>query len=265
MDQPPESSGLMHYDLAQVAKGYSSPTPTMFGGSDGRKFLYPATMHWISGEPGSGKSFLACAAIMDVVRQGGRAVVLDYEDSAATLASRLISLGAEDTQLKAVLYFQVFGRIGEAGASWLAQLVSDEGVQLVVVDSASESLSAEGCDENSSGDVTRWVSYLLRPLTRAGAAVVVLDHVVKAKEGGGRWARGSGAKLAVVDGAAFVILPQVPFSRGQSGHAELRVAKDRQGSIGGSGDLVGLVRFQVANGSVISVFIDAVGTPVEAP
>ena len=97
---------------------------------------------------------------MDVLRQGGRVVVLDYEDSAATLASRLVSLGAEDTQLKAVSFFQVSGPIDESGAAWLAELVRDEDIQLVVIDSASESLSAEGCDENSSADVARWVSYL---------------------------------------------------------------------------------------------------------
>ena len=35
--------------------------------------------------------------------------------------------------------------------------------------------------------------------------------------------------------------------------------------IGGTGELVGLVRFNVANGSVISVAIDAVGTSSEPP
>ena len=262
---PPESSGLAYFNLAEVAHGQTPPVPTLLGRSDGAFVLYPQALHWVSGEPGSGKSFLACAATMDVLRQGGRVVVLDYEDSAATLASRLVSLGAEDTQLKAVSFFQVSGPIDESGAAWLAELVRDEDIQLVVIDSASESLSAEGCDENSSADVTRWVSYLPRPLARAGAAVVVLDHVVKAKEGGGRWSRGSGAKLAVVDGAAFVLLAIVPFSRAQSGYAELRVAKDRHGSIGGAGELVGLVRFNVANGSVISVAIDAPGRPSGPP
>jgi hypothetical protein len=94
---------------------------------------------------------------------------------------------------------------------------------------------------------------------------VVIDHVVKSKDGAGRWARGSGAKLAVVDGVAYLIDPMVPFSQTQSGHAQLRVAKDRHGSIGGAGQLVGIVRFYVANGSVISVVIDAVDTPVGAP
>ena len=79
----------------------------------------------------------------------------------------------------------------------------------------------------------------------------------------GREARGPSSQSSTAP--RFVLHSVVPFSRAQSGHAELRVAKDRHGSIGGAGELVGIVRFNVANGSVISVVIDALGTPVDPP
>ena len=96
MDRPPESSGLVHFDLSEVAMGMRPRPRACFAAATGASSSIPERSHWVSGEPGSGKSFFACAAIMDVVRQGERALVLDYEDSAATLASRLIALGAEE-------------------------------------------------------------------------------------------------------------------------------------------------------------------------
>jgi AAA domain len=264
-DLPPESSGLAYFDLCEVADGRSPPETTRLRRSDGRCLLYPAAVHWISGEPGIGKSFIAGAAIIDVTSSGGHVLVLDYEDSAATMVSRLNALGADYSHLKAVTYFRVVGPIDEAGLAWLVSLVESGEIQLAIVDSASESLAAEGYDENSAGEVTRWVSRLPRALAQAGASVTVLDHVVKAKDGGGRWARGSGAKLAAVDGAAYVLEANIPFSRQSSGTAHLRVAKDRHGSVGGAGELAAVVRFKVSHGSIHAVSFDAVTTPVDAP
>jgi len=252
-EPPPEASGLVHFDLSEVAGGRCPPEPTRLRRSDGRCLLYPGQVHWISGEPGVGKSLVACAAIIDVTGTGGCALVLDYEDSAATIASRLNALGAEEAQLKAVVYLRVFGPIDDAGIAWLVDLVGAHDIELAIVDSASPSLAAEDCEENSAGDVTRWVSRLPDALARAGASVVVLDHVVKAKEGPGRWARGSGAKLAAVGGAAYVLENVIPFSRQSSGTAHLRVTKDRHGSVGGTGDLAALVHFKVSNGSIHTV------------
>ena len=71
------------------------------------------------------------------------------------MASRLNALGAEEARLKAVTYIRVFGPIDDAGIAWLADLVGANDQQLAIVDSASESLAAEGLEENSAGEVTR--------------------------------------------------------------------------------------------------------------
>ena len=74
--------------------------------------------------------------------------------------------------------------------------------------------------------------------------------------GPGRWARGSGAKLAAVGGAAYVLENVIPFSRQNSGSAHLLVAKDRHGSIGGAGEVAAVVHFQVSNGSIHTVCLE---------
>lgn len=68
---------------------------------------------------------------------------------------------------------------------------------------------------------------LLRAAREHGAAVVVLDHVTKQEEAS-RYARGSGAKLQLVD-VAFMVEPITPFRRDQGGLLKLTVSKDRRG------------------------------------
>ena len=121
---------------------------------------YTQALHWVWGNRVR-EVLLAGAATMDVF---GRSTLChpDYKTPRRPWPAVRVP-GCRNTQLKAVSFFQVSGPIDESGAAWLAELVRDEDILLVVIDSASESLSAEGYDENSSGDVTRWVSYLPRP------------------------------------------------------------------------------------------------------
>ena len=65
-----------------------------------------------------------------------------------------------------------------------------------------EALAAEGKDENEVGDVLTFFRERLRPFPEAGAAVLIAYHVTKSTETRGRWARGSGAKLARYDAFA---------------------------------------------------------------
>jgi hypothetical protein len=61
-------------------------------------------------------------------------------------------------------------------------------------------------------------------------AVLVLDHVTKDAKGG-RYARGSGAKLQLVDVALMVDVLR-PFDRQHSGQLRVTVTKDRRGYLG---------------------------------
>ncbi len=260
MKVPPADCGLVRADLAALVDGESLPVATLLRRSDGECLLYPGAVHSISGEPGGGKSWLAQAAVVQLVEAGKRAVILDYEDTAARVVGRLLVLGLAPAALASVAYLNVCGPIGAAGCSWLEALVRHDGVALVVIDSVAESLAAEALSENDAVEVAAWTQKIPRPLARAGAAVLVVDHVAKDAASRGRWPRGSGAKLAAIDGAAYVLEPRVPFSRTSSGSADLIVAKDRHGSVGQAGATAASVVFEVEAGSLSRVVL----TPPEA-
>ena len=208
------------------------------------------------GEPGCGKSWLALAGVAQVVRAGDHAVICDYEDTASTAASRLLALGIQPEVMELVTYVQIGGPVADVGRSWLVDLVKSTSVRLVVVDSVAESLAAEGCSENDAVEVSSWMARLPRVLARAGAVVLLVDHVTKDEGSRGRWARGSGAKLATIDGAAYLLSVEIPFSRVTSGVATLRLAKDRHGAVGPAGLSVATVRFEVADGSLNEIVLD---------
>jgi KaiC/GvpD/RAD55 family RecA-like ATPase len=214
--------------------------------------LYPGAINWLAGEPGNGKTFVALAAATEVLRAGGRVMVLDYEDTDRTCVSRLLSIGASVEEFVRVQYMTVGGAIGDTGVAWLTSEVAD-GVDLVIVDSAPESIAAEGFNENSASEVASWVARIPRALARARAAVFVIDHVAKSTEHRGRWARGSGHKLAAVDGTALLLVQVVPFSRERSGSSHLNIAKDRHGQIGAIGQVAATVTFTVERGSLCRI------------
>ncbi|MHB1582988.1 MAG: AAA family ATPase [Acidimicrobiales bacterium] len=245
---PPADSGFVAHDLLAVGDE-PAVRPSTWG------LFYPRAVSCISGEPGLGKTWLAVAAVRHVLAEGGSALVLDYEDSARTWAARLRELGAGPDDLASVVYLRGAGAPTESDLGWLPRLA---GVfsPLVVIDSVAEAMAAAGLDENDAGDVTLFHQRVTRPLADAGGTVLLLDHVVKDQGGRGRWARGSGAKLAAVTGAAFSFEIDEAFSRARSGVGRLVVAKDRHGVVGPVGDTAAEVRFLVAGGSLHAIQVD---------
>lgn len=244
---------LQSFDLAEIARGdLSAPEPSLLLREDGQALLYPSAVNVVYGEPGGGKTWLALAAARQVAEAGGNIALLDWEDSPRTAAARLQALGLSLPLFEQVGYFRPSGPLPSEDVARLGQLVADPGIALVVLDSVAEALAGEGADENDAGAVSGWAQRVLRPLTRAGACVLLVDHVVKDAEGhhGRRWARGSSAKLALIDGAAYALEVDLPFSRHQGGTARLVVGKDRHGSVGSVGATAAVVSFEVAGGGL---------------
>lgn len=199
--------------------------------SDGQSMLYAGRMHLFHGEPTAGKSWLALTAALEVLRLGGAVLYLDYEDSLAGIVGRLLALGADPADVvDRFLYLKQDGPFGPAEKLELGARLRDLNPDLVILDGVAEALSRDGLSEDRATEVVEWIEKLPRWLARTGAAVVMLDHVAKDKETRGRWARGSSAKLAAIDGAAYEVVVVTPFSRKKAGRVDLKVAKDRPGS-----------------------------------
>lgn len=236
-------------DVADVASLLDSDlegeTPTILTRADGAPLLYAAKMHVFQGEPTSGKTWLALAAVREILELGGAAVYLDFEDTAKGILGRLLAIGAEPAHVRErFAYVQPAGAFGTAEKIELGRILDRLNPDLVVIDGVAEALAREGIDEDKAGPVVGWIERLPRWISRTGAAVVMLDHLVKTKDDQGRYARGSGAKLAAIDGAAYLVRVVKPFSRQRSGTLKIIIAKDRPGGVGAIGETAALARLE---------------------
>ena len=231
-------------DLEPVLSGDALDNPpSLLTRADGVRLLYRGKVHSLSGEPEAGKGWLALHATAECLRAGERVLYVDLEDSAATIVSRLISLGVSGRQLLAGLsYMRPDEPLTSAAAAALVD--SLPATALVVIDGVTEALALNGLDLADNSDVAKWLAMLPRRLAARGAAVLLIDHVVKDKEHRGRYAIGAQHKLAGVD-VAYSIEVSQPFGRGKEGSSRLKVMKDRYGFVREHADdkLVAIVNY----------------------
>ncbi len=205
---------------------------------DGKALFYAGKMHVLQAEPSSGKTWIVLLAALEVLRLGAAVLYLDFEDTAKGILGRLLALGADPADVRARFgYVQPSGGFGPTERVELERLLGRLNPDLIVIDGVAEALARDGYSEDKAAEVVAWIEKLPRWLARTGAAVVMLDHVVKDREQQGRWARGSGAKLGAVDGAAYLVKVSKPFSRHRDGILKLVIAKDRPGGVGAIGEV----------------------------
>lgn len=227
---------LVFEDLGAVIRGEEPEIlPTLLYRDDGQALLYPGLLHWVMGEPACGKTWFALLAARAAVESGQAAMYLDYEGSRRIIGHRLARLGATEHEVALIDYSRPTGDSTQVGLT-AARRVRETSAAVVVIDGAAKAMALDGVDEDRAGEVLGWMQRIVWPLCEAGATVVVLDHVPKDKDGRGRWARGSGAKLGEVDGAAYNVKVGQPWSRSRAGYALVEVAKDREGVVGAIGD-----------------------------
>lgn len=226
--------------------------------TDGAALFYAGKMHVLQAEPSSGKSWLALAAALEVLTIGGAVVYLDYEDTSKGILGRLLALGAEPSHVRErFAYAQPAGAFGPQERAELGKLLDRLNPDLVVIDGVAEALARDGLSEDKASEVVTWIEKLPRYIAKTGAAVVMLDHVVKDREQQGRWARGSGAKLAAVDGATYQVKVTSAFSRHRAGTMKLVVAKDRPGGVGAIGDVAAVATIEPkADGARVLIRLD---------
>ncbi len=224
--EAPTSRPFVPVDLAELAR-QGMPTPELVC----QRLLYRGGLHSLAGPPDCGKSTLLYLWGLELLAQGERVVLLDEESGREQVTEKLLALGATPELLAPdrLVYQDFPGRTWDAADHQaLADLLERTRPALVGLDSAGAFLAVAGLSENESEHVTGFYKAVLLKAARTwNTAVVVLDHQGKADEAG-RYARGSGAKLALVD-VHLRVEAVVPFSRSQSGLLKLLVLKDRRG------------------------------------
>jgi KaiC/GvpD/RAD55 family RecA-like ATPase len=224
-------SSLDMPDMAQVIAGdISQEQPTILTRDDGQALFYAGKMHVLQAEPSSGKSWIALFAAIEILHMGGSVVYLDYEDSSSGIVGRLLALGGDPTEItERFQYVRPSGAMGTQEKAELASLFAKLNPDMVVIDGVAEAISRDGFDEDKNSEVVKWVDQFPRWIAQTGSSVVMIDHIAKDKDRGGRYARGAGHKLAAVDGASYQVKILHSFSRHRGGSVKLIVAKDRPG------------------------------------
>lgn len=223
-----------YVDIGALLSGevVDAPAPDVLAASDGVGLFYSGQVNHLIGDPESGKTWVALAAVTSVLASGERAGVIDLDHNGpASTVSRLLDLGAA----RDVLGVQSRFRYIEPGdAAELRAVVADMiawGPRVVVVDSVGELLPLFGASSNSPDDFTRVHAVTLKPLAAAGAAVVAIDHHAKGADSRAQGATGTAAKKRAVGGTALRMTLVQAFAPGRGGAARLTLVKDRHGGL----------------------------------
>jgi hypothetical protein len=184
--------------------------------------------HVLSGEPETGKSWLALHYCLTETRQGHHVLYLDHEMGPSMTAERLLALGANDNDLNHFTYIAPTEPITYAHE--LNDLLTTLTPTLIVIDSMTSNLATHGLDPNVAKDIEAWDQTVQRTLRRAGAAILTLDHVTKNAETRGKFAIGSERKIGICEVHLSLTTLQA-FGRSRDGKARITVQKDRAGHL----------------------------------
>jgi KaiC/GvpD/RAD55 family RecA-like ATPase len=219
--------------LQEVIDGRASDCPPVhLRRDDGHALLYAGRVHALFGEPEACKGWISLHAAAECLSDGGRVLLVDFEDSAPSVVARLLAIGADPNRiLEQLVYIRPDEPLAETAVREFGQAAKN--VTLAILDGVTEALTLHGLDLASNTDVAKWLEKLPRPLARAGAAVLLIDHVVKDREQRGRYAIGAQHKLAGVD-CAYSVRVLEPFGRGRNGTVQITVTKDRPGHVRGA-------------------------------
>lgn len=226
---------------ATLAGDGATATPAVLARADGPCALYTGMIHAFNAEPEAGKSWLALHACRQVIDDDGHVLYIDFEAGPVDVTERLLAIGLPPSViLERFHYIRPDDPLDQNARLEITAALEAWPIRLAIIDGVAEALALNGWDENKAGDVTTFYNRLPRHIARTGPAVVLIDHVVKDKEGQGRYARGSTAKLGGVDGATYKLEPITPFARAmpgdppKTGRARILVTKDRHGHVRGA-------------------------------
>jgi recA bacterial DNA recombination protein len=213
-------------------QGLELPAPEVLPFSDDFCLFYAASFNLIFGDTESGKTWLCLTAVASVLNEGGTATIIDLDHNGApALIGNLIKLGVSVEILENPAYF----RLSEPGDRVdLQQVVQDQLVtnpDVVVLDSLGEILPLFRANSNSADDFTTVHAEIIKPLTRNGASVLVVDHLAKNADSRNFGPTGTAAKMRATDGLALRVTAERQFTPGKGGTAKLRVDKDRYGGV----------------------------------
>jgi hypothetical protein len=224
-----EPHSWMPVDLVRDEGSSAGTPPPSIGG-----LLYAGKRHVLAGEPDAGKTWVSAAMCVIEAEKGNVAVYIDADGNGRdVIYERLSALGLTDKQIKRHIRYiepsepMLDPRILED----VDRLLDHEPpVTLIVGDSFDALLHLHGLDPNLTVDVEHFYRDVVGRWRARGAAVLLLDHVVKNREQRGRFAIGSQRKTGRAE-VALALELVTPFSRSSRGVSRIVTHKDRPGHL----------------------------------
>lgn len=224
----------LYLDISALLDGAvpEPPEPVLLRRSDGRRLFYGGQVNLLFGDPESGKTWVCLACAVEALQAGRKAAIidLDHNGGAATVA-RLLALGAPESLLRDQAMFRY---CEPEDRTELRQVVADLSAwrpAMVIVDSIGELLPLFGASTNNADEFTSVHSVVLKPLARADACVLAVDHLAKGADSRAHGPGGTAAKRRAVGGVSLRVKATRAFTPGHGGEALLLVNKDRHGAV----------------------------------
>ena len=224
----------LYVDISAMLDGTmpEPPEPVLLGRSDGRKMFYAGQVNLLFGDPESGKTWVCLACAVEALKASRKVLIIDLDHNGPeSTVFRLIALGAPRDQLRDP---NVFRYCEPEDLIELRQVVADSvewRPAVAVVDSIGELLPMHGANTNSADEFTTVHSKVLKPLAKAGAAVLAVDHLAKGADSRAHGPGGTAAKRRAIGGVSIRVKATKAFTPGHGGEAVLCINKDRHGGV----------------------------------
>jgi Bifunctional DNA primase/polymerase, N-terminal/AAA domain len=205
--------------------------PEFLAREDGHRLFYKGKINAVLGESESGKTWVALLGVKQALDVAERVIYLDFEDSGKGILARLRSMGVEDIKFKDFIYANPDQNLTLEERMDLVDALSEFQPDWIIVDGVNAAMTLLNLELTSNRDATFFSQQLLRPLAQSGAGVITIDHVPKSKDNRGDYAIGAQAKRADINGSAIAVSVSKPFGKGMTGELNLKVTKDRPGSL----------------------------------
>lgn len=199
---------------------------------DGVGLFYRGKRNELYGDPESGKTMIAAAAMAAELNTGGRVLFIDLDNNGpAETAERMLMLGAARELLIDRDRFRHCQPDDWADLAAVIADCDDWPPAMAVIDCVGELIPLGGGSSNSADDYTQLLRQTSGRLEKLGAGVILIDHPAKGADSRAYGASGTMAKRRAVAGISLEAVIRKKFTRGRGGACELRVNKDRPGGV----------------------------------
>lgn len=254
-----------YLDMSIFTSGdFKVPEPEMFDVDGSFFILYRGMTHCIFGDSGSGKTWMVLAFIAAELKAGRRVKYIDFENGAMTIGNRLRNILGVPAELLAPDHFRYMW-FDEKPLAAEVQDEAEEKYDLVILDGVDASLALWGKAMNSATEVREWYNDLPQRFADEGSTVLSIDHTAKTARDKVphrmQEPAGAPAKLAVLTGAAFYVIPEEgrELIPGRRGVVQAYVSrKDKDGYLKGKankeGHLFDFIIDTASTGEVVIAF-----------